>query len=148
MPLDLKCDKELESLRHDFDQTLILKYGQGNHIFGKIAETNNFMAIIYLVPADIQLPVIQTTDKKGNKISELSMYERWCGEDPYSKGTSWASISKDLTIVLSDSAILYKRDTTGGRIGEIIEDTKRTEVRHRVFKIDDTGHIQEEKNGL
>src|SRR5690606_12711655 len=106
LPLDLRCEVELNVSILNFDQTIIDKFGQEkSRINRKITVTDNFTAIIYLYPADIILPIVQTTDLKGNKISELKIYERWCGEDEFSWGTSWANISKDLIITLSDSAI-------------------------------------------
>ena len=143
LPLDLKCEVELNGSTLKFDRTTIAKFGQENsRINGKIAVTDNFTAILYLYPADIVLPIIQTTDRQGKKISELKIYERWCGEDELSWGTSWAKISKDLTITLSDSAIIYKRNGEG----EIIEESKTTEVRHRKYQIDNKGRINEKKN--
>lgn len=143
LPLDLKCEVELNGSTLKFDRTTIEKFGPENsRIYGKIAVTDNYTAIIYLYPADIVLPIIQTTDKQGKKISELKIYERWCGEDEFSWGTSCANISKDLTITLSDSVIIYKRNDKG----KIIEESKITEVRHRKYQIDNKGRINENKN--
>jgi len=143
LPLDLKCEIELNGSTLNFNRATIDKFGQENsRINGKIAVTDNFTAIIYLYPADIVLPIIQTTDREGKKISELKIYERWCGEDEFSWGTSWANISKDLTITLSDSAIIYKRNDKG----EIIQESKTAEVRHRKYQIDNKGRINEKKN--
>ncbi len=143
LPLDMECEVALNGSTLEFDRATIDKFGQENsRINGKIAVTENFTAIIYLYPADISLPIIQTTDRQGKKISELKVYERWCGEDEFSWGTSWAKISKDLTITLSDSAIIYKRNEAG----EIIEDSKTTEVSHRKFQIDNRGRIIEKYN--
>lgn len=143
LPLNLKCGVETNGSTLNFNQATIDKFGQENsRINGKIAVTNNFTAIIYLYPADIVLPIIQTTDRQGKKISELKIYEGWCGEDEFSWETSWADISEDLTITLSDSAIIYKRNVKG----EIIEESKTTEVRHRKYQIDNKGQIIEKKN--
>jgi len=142
LPLDLKCEIPPKASTLKFDSETIQKYGTGTSINGKIAMNDNFTAIIYLTPADIILPIIQTTDRNGNKISELHLYEKWCGEDMFSWGTSWAKISDDLIITLSDSAINYKRNDKG----EIIEKSKKTEVRHRKFQIDEKGKINEMKN--
>lgn len=138
LPLDLKCDIDLNSSSVDFDRETIDKFGQENsRIYGKIAVTDDFTAIIYLSPADIILPIIQTTNRQGKKISELKIFERYCGEDEFSRETSWATISKDLTITLSDSVITYKRNNEG----QIIEESKTSEVRHRKFQIDNYGRI-------
>lgn len=140
IPIILNCEYELRGSDLNFDQKEIDKFGlENSNIYGKIAVTKDFAAIIYLYPADIVLPIIQTTDRNGNKISELQLYDKWCGEDEFSWGTSWADISKDLIITLSDSAIVYKRND----VGEIIEASKTTEVRHRKYKIDNNGRIND-----
>ncbi len=142
LPLDLKCASELEGSTLDLDTATIAKYGQAfSRINGTIAVRDNFTAIIYLYPADIVLPIIQTTDRQGRKISELNMYDKWCGEDAFSWGTSWATITKDLAITLSDSAITYKRNDKG----HIVDESKTTVVRHRKFQIDINGRIEEVK---
>lgn len=142
LPLDLNCEVELDGSTLSYSRETIDRYGQENsRINGKIAVKDNFTVIIYLYPADIVLPIIQTTDRQGNKISELKIYEKWCGEDEFSWGTSWANISKDLTITLSDSAVIYKRNDNG----EIIEESKTKVVRHRKYQIDHTGEIRKLK---
>jgi hypothetical protein len=142
LPLHLKCDQELRDGSPKIDTSLISKYGiSGSSIYRKFAETEYYTAIVYLQPADIVLPVIQTTDKQGNKISALPLYERWCGEDEHSQGISWAGIEKDMTIVLSDSVIHFKRDKNG----EIIPKSKKTKVRQRIYHIEPNGMIKEQK---
>ena len=140
LPLNLKCDVEPIDPVLGFDSMTIEKYGQKySSVFGKIAVRENFTAIIYLYPADIVLPIIQTTDRQGNKISEFKVYELYCGADEFFCSTSWATIMEDLTIVLRDSTAMYERNLKG----EIIEDTKKIEVRNRKFQIDNKGQINE-----
>jgi len=140
LPLNLKCDVEPVGSTLGFNDATIEKYGQKySEIFGKIAVRENFAAIIYLYPADIVLPIIQTTDRQGNKIAEFKVYEEYCGADEFFWSTSWVTIMEDLTIVLKDSTIMYERNCEG----EIIEETKKKEVRQRKFQIDNKGKINE-----
>ena len=140
LPLIIPCEKEWPVTDVAISEKLIARFGtEGAKIYGKLADTETFTAIIYLVPADIMLPVIQTTDKEGNKISDLPLFEKWCGEDEFSTGTSKAEITEDLTIILSDSVVLYSRNDAG----EIIEESKKTEVRRRTFTINESGRINE-----
>ena len=143
LPLTATCEKELEGSKFRFADKEISKYGKDNCcIYGKLAETEKYTAIIYLYPADWVLPIIKTTDKKGNKISELELYKGFCGEDINCWGTSWFKIDKDLSIQLNDSSIGFDRDSKD----EIIENTKKTTVSHKQFHITDNGKIIEQKH--
>jgi hypothetical protein len=142
LPLQTICDNNLSGYLLEFTDSTIAKFGpEYSRIHGKLADKEKFTAIIYLYPADIILPIIQTTDKKGKKISDLQLFEKYCGSDEFSWSTSWAQINKDLTIQLSDSTITYDRNEEG----EIIDSTRKTEVRHRHFYISDKGKILERK---
>jgi hypothetical protein len=142
LPLITTCDQELESLQLDFSQSVINQFGPENSkIFGKLSENKNFAAIIYLYPADIVLPIIQTTDRNGKKISVLSLFDSYCGEDEFSWSTARAQVTTDMSILLSDSTITYKRDSKG----EIVDSTRKTVVRNRSFYINEKGEILEKK---
>lgn len=140
LPLNLSCYQELQSIQPGFPESEIRKFGPEEcRIFGKIFECENFTAILYLYPADMALPILQTTDKQGRKISALALFETFCGEDETSRDTSWACIHNDLRIELSDSAITFQRDKEGERIQETI----KTKVRHRQFYVNSRGKILE-----
>ena len=94
-----------------------------------------------MYPADIVLPIIQTTDRNGKKISVLSLFDSYCGEDEFSWSTARAQVNTDLTILLSDSTITYERDSKG----EIVRSTRKSVVRNRSFYINDKGEILEKK---
>lgn len=114
---------------------------EDSKIFGKLADKEKYTAIIYLYPADNILPIIQTTDKQGNKISNLSLFENYCGEDEDFSGTTWTVINKDLTIERIDSITTFRRN----KDGIIIDKTRKTEVQHSLFCINDDGQILEQK---
>lgn len=146
LPLETNCDEYLTSFKNDIPDSLIKFYGfELSKIYGKLAENENYTAIIYLYPADDVLPIIKTTDKNGNKIAVLSLNESYCGSDENFWGVSWAKIYEDLSIQLGDSSITFERDENG----VIKEETKKIEVRNRHFFIDDNGQIIEKtKNAL
>lgn len=87
------------------------------------------------------MPILQTTDKKGIKISELELLEGYCGEDEVSWGSSGFTINKDLSIQITDSASSFERDDKA----EIILSTKKLTVKHRQFYINENGKIIERK---
>lgn len=142
LPFRTTCDNGLQGTKLNFSDSIIGSYGvELGSIFGKIADNDKFTAIVYLCPADVILPVIQTTSKTGEKISKLQLFEKYCGEDEHSWSTSKAEITKDLTILLRDSVITYDRN----KKGMIIEKSRKTEVSSRVFYIDSEGQIIEKK---
>jgi hypothetical protein len=143
LPLTAKCEKDLIGSTFDFENEIIKKYGSDNSlIYGKLAEKENYTVIMYLYPADVALPIIQTNNKKGEKISSLNLYEISCWEDDTISETSWFKINKDLSIELGDSSASFVRNDNG----DIIESTIKSKVRHRMFKINNEGKISEQKN--
>jgi len=142
LPLETNCNEWLSSSQKGISDSLIKSFGiEFSNVYGKLSENENYTAIVYLYPADDVLPIIKTTDKNGNKIAVLSLYENYCGEDENFWGVSWARINEDLSIQLGDSLVTFERNENG----EIIEETKKTEVRNRYFYIDNNGQIIEKK---
>jgi hypothetical protein len=138
LPFSSTCDIELKGSRFGFTDKEISKYGRKDcYVYGKLVDNEKYTAIIYLLPCDIVLPIIQTTDKKGTKISELELHDSYCGEDEFSWGSSGFTINKDLTIQITDSANSFERDDKA----EIIESTKKVTVKHRQFYISENGKI-------
>jgi len=141
-PFSSTCNIELKGSRFGFTDKEISKYGRKDcSIYGKLVDSEKYTAIVYLLPCDGVLPVIQTTDKKGTKISELELYDGYCGEDEFSWGSSRFTINKELTIQITDSVSSFKRDNKA----EIIESTKKVTVKHRQFYINENGKIIERK---
>lgn len=142
LPIGGTCGEDQIGNAYDFLQDEVKNYTrEENWIWGKLAETKRFTAIIYVCPADDILPIIQTTDKQGNKISELQFYTNYCGEDEAYWGTARARVEADLTITLTDSSERFQRDVDN----EIIPETVKTTVRHRYFIIREDGKIIEKK---
>jgi len=138
LPLATRCEEELIAQPSQLSNPLIRKFGVADAlVHGKIAATDQYVAILYLYPTDILLPVLKITDSCGVTIDSLPFYHRWCGEDEHSVGTSWALITPDLTITLCDSAVTYRRDSTGA----IIESSRDTVSSTRRFRISPDGHL-------
>lgn len=138
VPLSSSCDIELEGSSFGFTNEEIERFGIANTtILGKLADTEKYTAIIYLYAGDVVFPIIQTTDKNGNKISELKLNDGYCGEDESSMEFLSFKIEKDLTIQLTGSVTTFERDENG----EILEATKKTIVNHSHFFINEDGKI-------
>ncbi len=142
LPLSAKCEMDLKGSNFDFGNKTINKYGPVNSlIYGKLAEKEKYTVILYINPADVALPILQTNNKKGEKISSLNLYEISCWEEENVKETSWFRINKNLNIELGDSSTTFDRNDTG----EIIELSKKIKVRNRTFSINSDGVIYEQK---
>lgn len=145
LPTSLTCDIEPKGNKFSIPQSVIDNYGKNNAtILGKIIDSPYLKAIIYLSPSDITLPILITYDKSGQKISELPLYEKFCGEDEFSSGKSWVSIDRSLNIILKDSAITYERD----KKGVIIESSKSSVINIKKYIITDIGTIEEKEEEI
>ena len=110
-------------------------YGQ---IVGKVHETRNYVAILYSIPADVQLPVLRTFNTNGQKISSLRLFiGDCCGENEDCSGQSTFEITGDMHIILRDSMQTFERDKKK-------YDKKKNFQMHKKmqeFKIDSNGKI-------
>lgn len=142
LPLSSSCDTVLKGSSFGLSNTEISKYGtETSEVYGKIAVKEKYTAIIYLYPADVVLPIILTTDKNGNQISKLDLYENYCNESETSFETSTFIIDKDLSIQLTDTLTTFDRDDKD----EIIDSTKNTTIAKKQFFINEDGKIIEKK---
>ena len=138
LPVKFQCDNLDYSTVNKINELEVSKFGPENsHVLGRIKLKNNLYGVIYIFPADVPLPILQINNQCGKKISKLNFYENYCGEDENYFGSSSAKINKDLSIELRDSTVSFKRNEKG----LIIDKTKKTEIRHRCFKISNSGEI-------
>jgi len=137
LPLKDTCYDTLAIRRLSLPDSLskFKKYGE---IVGKIDENRNYVAVLYAIPADIQLPVLQTFNKDGKEISSLKLFiGNCCGENEDCSGLSSFQITKDLHIILKDSMQTFERNKNNSDKKRNIETHKKVEE----FKIDSTGNI-------
>ena len=110
-------------------------YGQ---LVGKINETPKYIALLYSISADIQLPVLHTFTPKGEKISSLKLFiGNCCGENEGCSGLSTVVITKDMHIILKDSMQTFDRDKKKFDKKRNIRILKKSVE----FRIDSTGKI-------
>lgn len=84
------------------------KYGQ---LIGKVGENNHYVAILYAIPADVQLPVLWVFNKNGGEIASLKLLlGDCCGDNEACSGVSTLCITKELHIVLKDSTQTFERN--------------------------------------
>lgn len=141
LPLKTTCGSELSRSSADIPNESISKFGvENSDVYGKLAETKNYTTIVYLYPGDVIFPLIKTTDKQGNTISELNFFENYCGEDEGFKRFSWGTIGKNLEMELCDSIVTYRSDENN-----MIEGSQKSDVIRRYFYINDKGQILERK---
>lgn len=110
-------------------------YGQ---LVGKINETGDYIALLYSIPADVQLPVLHTFTTNGEKISTLKLFiGNCCGENEDCSGLSTVVITKDMHIILKDSMQTFERDKKKFDKKKKIKTLKKYEE----YKIESTGKI-------
>jgi len=114
------------------------KFKGYGRVLGKISDNQKYIAILYAIPADVQLPVLYTFDSAGKKISSLRLYiGNCCGENEDCSGASTVEITKDLRIILKDSIQTFERDKKNADKKRNIQTLKK----HQEFRIDSTGRI-------
>lgn len=104
LPLSGVCYNEVPWKKNQISDSLIAIYGrESSRVAGLLWETERYTAVLYLYPADVELPIIYTTDRNGKKIDSLQMYDSWCGDFETGYGCSWFEIGADHSIMLRDS---------------------------------------------
>jgi hypothetical protein len=112
-----------------------IEHGQ---LIGKVYETNKYVAILYTLPADIQLPVLEVFNKEGKEIASLTLLMGdCCGEDEACAGVSTVCITKELHIILKDSTQTFERDKKNADKKYHVQ----IEKKQREYVIDSTGRI-------
>jgi hypothetical protein len=113
---------------HTFDQDSLTI-----NPYGICLETDKYYGIIYRASADIFYPELVTVDKFGNRIDSLMLIDT-NANDPWRKVVEYATIFNDKTIMLTDSIVTTKEDSTSNQIQVEIEITN--------LRIDEKGKIR------
>jgi hypothetical protein len=144
LPFICYCNKQLTPFKTGISDSAVKKYSNiaDAMVYKRLPTTgDNYCAIIYLIPADVQVPVLVTYNDSGKEISRLNLYEKHCGEDELSSGLTWADITIDKKIIVHDSSSDFERD----KQGNILEETRKIRVKSKNYSIDKTGKITLEK---
>ena len=137
LPLSDTCDDTMAIQRLKLTDSLT-KFNIYGQLVGKVNETEKYVAILYTIPSDVQLPVLHTFDKSGQEISSLKLFiGNCCGENEGCSGLSTVLITKDLHIILKDSMQIFVRNKKHADKKQNIQIVNKQEQ----FKIDSTGRI-------
>jgi hypothetical protein len=113
----------------------------GFGVFGKLFETENFIAILGNIPTDTGAPIILTYDKNGNKIDSHLIYSTVMGDMGH---YTWNQeiISPNMRIEFTDSTITRKIKADGSNE---IPGTDSLIVTRKNFRISEIGKLIEIK---
>jgi hypothetical protein len=101
-------------------------------------DSKNYKAIIFISTDETGSPTLITIDRIGNPIDTLFLLGDWASNDPSNGTTEIATINKDLTIHLLDSASTYDLGPDGDRI----ESTRKLTVTDELYRILNSGVIE------
>lgn len=141
-PLIIDCNSNLSPVPTIAD-SVIKKYGGSEYIpfvYGKITTNKKYTAIIYLVVADIYVPIIKIHDKYGNPIDKFTLLQNCYGDICY-EANSWAEITTDLKITIKDTIKTCALDT----LDNIKPGSEKIQSTLREFIIDNEGKFEELK---
>jgi|688.fasta_scaffold983675_1 hypothetical protein len=108
------------------------------HPYAKLVDSKNYKAIIFISTDETGSPTLITIDRIGNPIDTLFLLGDWASNDPSNGTTEIATINKDLTIHLLDSASTYDLGPDGDRI----ESTRKLTVTDELYRILNSGVIE------
>jgi hypothetical protein len=112
LPLRLNCDNNIEPIKTSISNTTVRKFGgEKMLVYGKLAETKVYTAILYIVTLDESIPILKISNNSGVEISKLTLLKECGGNETCYFGTSSAEITSDLQIIIRDSVRTCKLDT-------------------------------------
>lgn len=139
LPLTIRCDGDFNWFTGQIPEEPKDRFIPSNGspgIMGKITFNDTISGVIYLYPADSELPILKTYRLSGILIDSLQMIDQYCGLEYESEGYSWINIQDD-QIELSDTTRYWERDENH----EKIPNTDRTERRYSLFQVASDGKI-------
>lgn len=104
--------------------------------FKRIKTNRNFEIVVYLIPADIYVPILKTFDLNGKEISEFQFFTN-CDGEPGFRERQFVEIRQNLQIIKTDSIWRWELDEDYYEI----ESTKKIEVKRSIYEIDVNGLI-------
>jgi hypothetical protein len=122
------------------DNGLLKKLNDRNYfaVFGKIFETESFIAIIGYIPDDTGTPILVTFDKEGNELGSHVVYETAMGYmGQYS--SNYITISPNREIHFTDSTTILEINADGT---DEIPGTDSLIVTIKKYRITDMGKIE------
>jgi hypothetical protein len=112
------------------------EYPNEIYAYGILPDTLNSFKIIWLQPAEEEVPVLTTFTKNGKKINEEYLGVGGCGSDCCFTCKEFITINHDLSIFSADSIKSCECDSTGPK-----ENTTKKYIRYKTGKILKSGKI-------
>jgi hypothetical protein len=95
------------------------QYPDEIYAYGMLSDTSDTFKIIWLQPAEMEVPVLTIFTKSGKKISEEYLGVGQCGSDCGFSCNEIIKLGKDLSIFSADSIQYNNCDTNGNETGNI-----------------------------
>jgi hypothetical protein len=121
------------------------KYSTAYEVYGKIYEDDKTVGIIYSVIGDINVPILVTYDKQGNRIDSLNLFENATGFDFESETYEHVTFLANKTIQVIDSTKTWKTDETGE---DRIPETETLTIDTLTHRITGDGKIIKDKKKI
>ena len=117
------------------------KENGGCNVLGRLFENENFIAILVVVPADVETPKIITLDKNGNRIDSYLVFKNVQGDMGF---YSWnfGKIFPDMKIQYIDSTLTRKINPEGTNE---IPGTDSLSIKRSIYEITIDGKFAEIK---
>lgn len=114
------------------------EYPNEIYAYGMLPDTEANYKIIWLAPAEVEVPVLTTFTKDGKKIKEEGLGVGGCGSDCGFSCKEFITINKELTIFSRDSINSTDCDTSGNPM----ENTTKKYISYKTGKIMKDGKIR------
>ncbi len=133
-----------QQTKKTYDRDLFLKFGNltAHEVYGKVFEDEKSIGIIYTVIGDINVPILMTYDKQGNKIDSLNLFENASGFDVVSETYEYVTFNPDKTIQVIDSTKTWTTDVSGE---ERILETEKLTIDTLTHFVNEDGKIVKNK---
>ncbi|GAC1309002.1 MAG: hypothetical protein NVSMB24_23700 [Mucilaginibacter sp.] len=114
------------------------EYPDEIYAYGILPDTANIYKVIWLQPAEMEVPVLTTFTKNGKKINEEYLGVGGCGSDCGFSCSEFITINRDFTIFSGDSVESTDCDTSGN----LKPNTTKKYIRYKTGKVLKSGKIK------
>ncbi len=126
-----------------YDRGLFERYKLQNaqSVYGMLFNDDKTVGVIYTVAGDINVPVLVTYDRNGNKIDSLNLFQNASGFDLESE-TYERALLFSRTIQVTDSVVKWRLDESGE---DRIEGSEKSTIHSFEYLVDKDGKIINKK---
>ncbi|HEV8513958.1 MAG TPA: hypothetical protein VGQ59_11810, partial [Cyclobacteriaceae bacterium] len=140
IPLTFRSDREFGSPKINDDlRARLMASDEGFNPYGKVYQSDKFIAVIAIGAADIVMPVLVTFNKEGRIIDSFNLYQTAGGDIGY-YSTNITRLTKDKEILMTDSAVTRKLNKEGT---DEVPGSDSVTISQKKFRINANGGIEE-----